>query len=198
FTRRHLKEVLRLTRKASVVALGPGLGLQKETVRFVHEFVRKYSGPLIVDADGLNALALKLSVAKKRKGETLFTPHPGEMSLLTGKTVAWIQKNRTKVAHDFAVTYRVHLLLKGYRSVFAFPDGKVWINPTGNPAMAQGGQGDALTGIFAGLVSEFGWKRPALLAAPYIHGLVGDRLAKKGKRTVLASDILKNLGMGYR
>lgn len=189
FTEKHLKKVLRLVKKSSVVALGPGLGTQKSTVKFVQEFIQCYHGPLIIDADGLNAMAGKKI---KRKGLTLLTPHPGEMGRLIGKTAKFVQENRLKVAKDFAVKNKVHLLLKGYRSIVAFPNGEIWINPTGNPAMAQGGQGDALTGIFAGLISEFGWKKHALLAAPFFHGLVGDQLAKK-KRIVLASDILKNL-----
>jgi len=136
------------------VAIGPGIGTHPETVKFVQALVQEYEGPLVIDADGLNAIAKKPSVLGKRRGMTLLTPHPGEMGRLVKKGARYIQQNRLKVASEFARKYGVNVLLKGYRSILALSNGKIWINPTGNPAMASGGQGDVLTGIYAGLLAQ--------------------------------------------
>ena len=190
--------VLSKMEKASVASLGPGLGMEEETVAFVRDFVRRCPLPLIVDADGLNAVARSPAILSERKGFTLLTPHPTEMARLIRKTTEEVQRNRIGTARVFAMEHRVHVVLKGYRSVVAFPDGEVWINPTGGPAMASAGAGDVLTGICAGLISEFGPVKEGVLAGPFLHGLVGDLLAKKGNRVVMATEILKNLRLGYQ
>ncbi len=201
----NIDQVLAILNKATIVALGPGLGLDFSTVSFVRQLVRTYQGPLIIDADGLNALAEDPSVLKERRGAlTLLTPHPAEMGRLTGMTTAEVQSDRLKIASSFAREYQVILLLKGYRSILTFPDGHSWINPTGNPAMASAGQGDVLTGIYAGLLAQFPGKfEPNMIEScqatggraggggedrtycPYVplvfgcflHGLVGDLLS---------------------
>ncbi len=189
--------VLSLLKNASVVALGPGLGTSPKTISFVHQLIQKYQGPLVIDADGLNALAKNPALLQKRKKRiTLLTPHPAEMGRLIGHKTSFVQKNRIQVAHTFAKKWGVTLLLKGYRSVVAMPNGQVWINPTGNPAMASAGQGDVLTGIYAGLMAQFPDNPNVFLFGCFLHGLVGDILAQK-KRVVLATDIADNLHLGY-
>lgn len=197
FTSEKASPVLSLVKKSSVVAIGPGMGTDQATVQFVREFVRLCTVPLVVDADGLNALAEDPSPLSGRKYFTLLTPHPAEMARLLRTTTDLVQKDRIGAARSFARDHQVHVVLKGYRSVVAFPDGEVWINPTGGPAMATAGAGDVLTGIYAGLISEFGPVKKAVLAGVFLHGLVGDLLAAGGRRVVMATEILKNLRLGY-
>jgi hydroxyethylthiazole kinase-like uncharacterized protein yjeF len=195
--------VLEKLSKAKVVALGPGLGTNPETIRFVHHMVKQCRRPLVLDADALNAISRKPGLLRERKQITLLTPHPAEMARLIGKSTSHVQTNRLNVARDFSMKYGVVLVLKGYRSLVSFPDGSVWVNPTGNSAMASAGQGDTLTGLYAGLLSQFledvktGNKAPFLFGC-FLHGLVGDLLSQSGAKVVLASDIIKNLNLAYR
>lgn len=207
FARGHAEEVLGLVSKASVVALGPGLGGNPRTVSFVHEFLKRYHGPLIIDADGLNAIAKGLRHLRGRSDLTLLTPHPGEMGRLIHKSSRYVQGHRLEVVHALSSRLGVHILLKGYRSLLCLNNDKFWINPTGSSAMASAGQGDVLTGIYAGLMAQerqatlrqggtTGAPLKSLLFGCLLHGLVGDILAKK-QRVVLATDIAKNLHLGY-
>src|SRR5580658_6952147 len=141
-----------ITAKKTVIAIGPGMGQNPETVQFIRRFVQESKTPMVVDADALNALAGQRS---RFEGPRIFTPHPGEMSRLTGKSIAEIQADRIGNARAYATEHGVYLVLKGNRSVIAFPDGAVWINPTGSPSMATGGTGDVLTGMIAGLLAQF-------------------------------------------
>lgn len=186
-----------ITDKKTVIAIGPGLGQHPETVEFIRRFVSASKTPMIVDADALNALA---GQKKQFAGPRIFTPHPGEMSRLTGKTIADIQKDRIGTARAFAVEHGVHLVLKGNRTVIAFPDGQVWINPTGSPAMATGGTGDVLTGLIAGLIAQFpNQLEYALLAAVYLHGRAGELgAAKLGEKSLIATDLFDFLPEAMR
>jgi hydroxyethylthiazole kinase-like uncharacterized protein yjeF len=125
----------------------------------------------------------------------ILTPHPGEMARLTGKTTAEIQHDRVGAARAFATERRVTLVLKGQRTVIAFPDGRVWINPTGTPAMGTGGSGDVLTGMIAGFLAQFpGEPDQAVAAAVYLHGLAGEMGARAlGEKCLIATDILRYL-----
>ena len=127
---------------------GRGSGQDPETVQFVRSIVEQTPLPMIVDADGLNALAGRPT---RYRWPRIFTPHPGEMSRLNGRSIAQIQSDRIGTARTFAIERGVYLVLKGNRSVVAAPDGRVWINPTGSPSMATGGTGDVLTGMIAGI-----------------------------------------------
>ncbi len=154
-----------------------------ETAEFVRTVVNKYPLPLVLDADGLNALAGQMDLFRqdiRPPGATVFTPHPGEMARLTGRTIAEIQSNRVEVAREFARKYGITLILKGYRTLTASPDGQVWVNPTGNPGMAKGGTGDVLTGILAGRIAQSPTHPMGEVAAAavYLHGLAGDIAAE--------------------
>jgi len=197
FQSKHLSEVMEVINSARVVAIGPGLGTEPGTIRFAHQFIQKYTGPLVIDADALNALSMNPDLLKKRRALTVLTPHPGEMARLIKKSVAYVQNNREKVAREFSKQYRVILVLKGYRSLIAFPDGNLWISPTGNPAMASAGQGDALTGIISAMLSQFSSNQEAVLYSVYMHGWIGDFLSRK-KKVVLASDIINNLDIFWK
>ena len=180
----------RLLERKSLVAIGPGLGQDAETVQFVRTMVEQTHLPMVVDADGLNALA---GHASRYRWPRIFTPHPGEMSRLNGRTIAEIQADRIETARTFATERDVYLVLKGNRSVVAAPDGRVWINPTGSPAMATGGTGDVLTGLIAGLVAQFPEQLDtALLAAVYLHGRAGELgAAKIGEKPLIATDLFE-------
>jgi len=180
-----------LAEKKSVVAIGPGLGTAPETVEMVRHVARELPQPLVIDADGLNALA---GTDYDGGGRVrILTPHPGEMSRLSGRTAAEIQADRIGAARTFALERHVILVLKGARTLIAFPDGRVWINPTGTPALATGGTGDVLTGTIAGFVAQFpGDIDRAVAAAVYIHGLAGELgAAELGEKSLLATDLLR-------
>lgn len=179
--------------RKNVFALGPGLGTHPDTVAFVRRVVADYPQPMVIDADGLNALAGSPWTAAGRL--RVLTPHPGEMARLTGQSVAAIEADRVTAARSFALERAVVLVLKGYRSLIAFPDGRVWVNPTGGPAMAKGGAGDILTGLMAGLLAQFSdTPDVAVAAAVYLHGLAGQNAAREmGDKTVIATDLLAYL-----
>jgi len=183
--------------RKNVVAIGPGLGQNPETVQLVRTMVAETSLPMVVDADGLNALA---GHASRYRGPRIFTPHPGEMSRLTGRTIQDIQADRIGTARSYAMEQGVYLVLKGNRSVIATPDGRVWINPTGSPAMATGGTGDVLTGMTAGLVAQFPDQLElAVLAAVYLHGRAGELgAAELGEKSLIATDLFKYLPEAMR
>ncbi len=192
---------LQLAQARTALAIGPGLSSHEATTRqFVREFVTQRTAPLVIDADGLNALAPWPDEVKgSDEWPIIITPHPGEMARLTGKTNAEITADRIGVAREFATTHHVITVLKGSRSLIAAPDGQVYVNPTGNAGMATAGSGDVLTGLLSGLLAQ----RPpqsteaalgATIAAVYLHGLAGDLAAEKlGQRSLIASDLIAHL-----
>jgi NAD(P)H-hydrate epimerase len=181
-----------LLKGKTVAALGPGLGTEKPTVELVRELYKTVEIPLVVDADALNALAGgNLKTDKPR----ILTPHPGEMGRLTGTSAKDVQAARLDVAERFARDTATTVVLKGDRTLIAFPDGWAWVNPTGSPAMATGGTGDVLTGIVAGLIAQHpqDWKR-AVIAAVWLHGRAGEiGGARLGEESFIATDLLRFL-----
>jgi NAD(P)H-hydrate epimerase len=188
----------------SVLAVGPGIGSHPETAELVRTIVNKYSLPLVLDADGLNAFAGSMNNFRKETrltGTTVFTPHPGEMARLTGNTTAEIQARRVEGAREFSHQYGLTLVLKGFRTLIAGPPGQVWVNPTGNPGMATGGTGDVLTGLLAGLLAQFPTRvaSEVATAAVYLHGLAGDLAAGDlGQPSMLAGDLLERVPRAYQ
>jgi len=180
-----------LIRGKDVVALGPGLGTHPETISVVRRLVTEKGVPIVVDADGLNALA----GSEFSGGRLILTPHPGEMARLAGSTTAEVQANRDGIARTFAMKRKITLVLKGRRTLLAFPDGRVQVNTTGTPAMATGGSGDILTGLIAGLLAQFpGSPDDALAAAVYLHGRCGELGADAlGEKSLIATDMLQFL-----
>jgi NAD(P)H-hydrate epimerase len=171
----------------TVIAIGPGLGKQAA------ELVRRVAAkgiPMVADADALLADANTNWPAR-----TVLTPHPGEMARLTGRSTAEVQQDRLGTANRYASEHGVTLVLKGERTVIGFPDGRVWINPTGTPALGKGGSGDVLTGIVTGMLAQFP-NNPdqAIAAAVYLHGLAGEIGAREwAEKCLLATDILQFL-----
>jgi NAD(P)H-hydrate epimerase len=183
---RHLDE---LVEGKTVIAIGPGLGRDERAANLVRR-VADFGGPMVMDADSL------LAELPDMRGHTrVLTPHPGEMGRLSGKSTADVQQDRLGTARAFATSHGVTLLLKGQRSLIAFPDGRVWINPTGTPALGTGGTGDVLTGLIAGMLGQFP-KRPdeAVAAAVYVGGLAAEIGAREiGEKPFIATDILRYL-----
>ncbi len=179
-------------RKCDVVAIGPGLGKATQTRMLVRQLLEGIEQPVVLDADGINALEGNLEPVKKRKDRTVITPHPGEMARLTGKDVDHVQANRTETARSVAEVTGAVVCLKGHRTVVADPDGTVYVNETGNSGMATGGTGDILTGMIASLIGQGVDDFSAAVSAVYLHGLAGDIAAeKKGTFSMIASDILE-------
>jgi NAD(P)H-hydrate epimerase len=181
-----------MLKKMTVLALGPGLGTAEETVRFVKTVYEQADVPTVVDADALNALAGSLPKTTKVR---ILTPHPGEMGRLIGKSAKDVQVDRLALAQNLSSQSGAAVVLKGDRTVIAFPDGETWVNPTGSPALAKGGTGDILTGIIAGLAAQHpqDWKR-AVVAAVWLHGRAGELAGTHwGEESTLATDLLDYL-----
>jgi hydroxyethylthiazole kinase-like uncharacterized protein yjeF len=189
------EEVIRLWTDKEALAVGPGLGPDTGTVDLVRRLVRECPLPLVIDADGLNALAPDPEVLLDRTGPAaVLTPHPGEMARLIGGTVQDVETDRIGIARSFAARFRVVIVLKGARTVIAFPDGKVRINAGGNAGMASGGMGDVLTGLIGGLLAQGMAPTEASVLGVYLHGRAGDRLlARFGNAGMVATDLLAEI-----
>jgi hydroxyethylthiazole kinase-like uncharacterized protein yjeF len=183
-----------LARGKEAVLIGPGLSTHPSTGEFLYSLLPKLRGPAVIDADGLNILGLRPEMLAHLPRPAVLTPHPGEFARLTGLTTAEVLKRRLELAPSFAVQHNIYLVLKGYRTLVASPDGRVFINPTGNPGMATGGSGDVLSGILASLLAQL--KDPLLssVAGVYVHGLSGDLAAEAlSEKALLAGDIIRFL-----
>ncbi len=185
------KEIFRLMKGKTAVAIGPGLSTHAETSLLVRRIVAGCPLPMVIDADGLNALSSDLGVLDKCRGRVVLTPHPGEMARLAGISNSEVQADRIGVAEAFAQKHRCCLVLKGARTVIAEPEGQIHINPTGNPALSSGGSGDVLTGLIGGFLAR-GWPpAKAAAAGAYLHGLAADRLSEDmGQSGILAGELL--------
>jgi NAD(P)H-hydrate epimerase len=181
-----------------VLAVGPGLGRTEEAEDLARKLFQGAPTPMVVDADALNALALTPFHGSGRF--RVLTPHPGEMARLTGASVADVQASRVDISRRFAKQRDCVVVLKGERTVIALPDGRVYVNPTGTPAMATAGSGDILTGMIAGLLAQFPERREeAVLAAVWLHGRAGELGAlEMGEMGFAAMDLLRYLPLAIR
>jgi len=185
-------EINKFCQKIDVLALGPGLSQNKETQQLIRKVIASIDLPMVIDADGINALVGHLNMLGSQ--ELILTPHPGEMARLIGKTVSFVRKNRKTLAKSFAKKYNVTLILKGHHTIVASPQGKTYLNRTGNAGMASGGVGDVLTGIVASFIGQGLTMFDSAKLGVHIHGLAGDIAArKKGKISLIASDLLHEL-----
>jgi len=190
---------LALARTRDAVVLGPGLGQEPAAREFVREFVRGCPVPLVIDADGLNAVAGSAEMpaaleALRRQTATVVTPHPGEMGRLSGRTTEQVQRRRLETARAFAAETGAVTVLKGQRTIVADPAGPAAVNPTGNPGLATGGTGDVLAGIIGALLARHadGWT--AATAGVFAHGHAADLAVKRlGEEALLAGDLLDAL-----
>ncbi|NLE65782.1 MAG: NAD(P)H-hydrate dehydratase [Elusimicrobia bacterium] len=174
----------------SAVALGPGMTTTPGTVRFVEKMYLECPFPMVVDADALNALALRKVLGRKACGQRVLTPHPGEMARLTGLSKEMIRKDRRAIARKYAKDWGCTVVLKGPGTVVASPDGKVYVNRTGGPELATAGSGDVLTGLVASLMAQGLDEFHSARQGAYLHGLTGDRLSRQ-KTRILATDLIE-------
>ncbi|MBI3318402.1 MAG: NAD(P)H-hydrate dehydratase [Candidatus Omnitrophica bacterium] len=190
-----------LLERADVLAVGPGLSRELSTGRFVQELLLKTRQPVVLDADGVAAFSGSASSRRKlrkARGRLVLTPHPGEMSRLLGVSVGKVQRGRREVALSVAKELGAVVVLKGHRTVVASPKGQVYLNSTGNPGMASGGVGDALTGMIAALIGQGLDPFSAARAGVYLHGLAGDLAAKKvGEVSMTAGDLLDSVPAAF-
>jgi NAD(P)H-hydrate epimerase len=177
------------------LAVGPGLGLDADTASLVRALVEAATQPLVIDADGLNALAADIAILhRSRSAGIILTPHPGEMARLLGRTVPEVEADRISTAQEFARTYGIYLVLKGARTIIAAPDGSVAINGSGNPGMASGGMGDVLTGILCSLLGQGYSCWDACRIGVFLHGHAADLVARdKGEIGMNATDVQEKL-----
>ncbi len=191
---RAFTSILRLCEDKKAVVIGPGVGTFKETQALIVKLVRTLDLPLIIDADGLTALASQPRILPLENRSLVLTPHPGEMARLVRSSSKEVQNDRIGISRNFSQSNHVYLVLKGYRTIIATPAGEVYINPTGNPGMASGGTGDILTGMIGGLVCQGFDILPSLQAAVYLHGLAGDLVAREiGEKSLIATDLLQKI-----
>ncbi|HEV2699161.1 MAG TPA: NAD(P)H-hydrate dehydratase, partial [Terriglobales bacterium] len=215
-----LQVIERVAEKKTVLAIGPGISRNEETAELVRRLVSDSTTPIVLDADGLNAFEGKAKdLNRGDRGESIendmsgtdvngtnvnrtlvLTPHPGEMSRLTGLSIKAIQRDRVEVARKFAQEHGLILVLKGDRTIVANATGEAWVNPTGNPGMATGGTGDILTGIIAGMLAQNPQRAfESVLAAVYLHGLAGDIACERvGEHSLVATDLVKALTEAFR
>ena len=199
-----------LVQGKSVIALGPGIGRHTETTEFVRTLMEKFRLPMVIDADGLNTFQGAVEKLSGSAHPLVLTPHPGEMSRLIGGSTADVENDRINIARRFAQQHDLILVLKGHRTLTALPDGRVWVNHSGNPGMATGGMGDILTGMIAGFWAQGLHRKPAspsagspawddIVTAVYLHGLAGDvACERQGELSLTATDLLAALPEAIR
>ena len=178
------------------VAVGPGLGKRIETLRGLEKYLHDSNQPLVIDADAINLIAQHRRILKDVPAGSVFTPHPKEFARLVGNTSDSFE--RLEAQRAFCAEHKVYIALKGAHTAIATPDGRVFFNATGNPGMATGGTGDALTGIIVGLQAQGYTAEQATLLGVYLHGQAGDLAAQQhGQASMLASDLIAHIGAAY-
>ncbi len=189
-----LPQILEFLSGKQVLALGPGISLHPETQALVRKLVRNVACPMVLDADALTALAAQPDLLEGISAPAILTPHPGEMARLIRRTAREVVDNRLEIAAEFSKNFGVVLVIKGPRTVIAAPDGRFAINSTGNPAMASGGMGDALTGLIAGFVAQGYEAFQAACIGVYVHGAAADcAMGGVASRGLMASDLLDEI-----
>jgi NAD(P)H-hydrate epimerase len=189
-----------LLERKTVLAIGPGLGQKPGAEKFLLALLEKYKVPMVLDADALNILAKHPERIDGSSRTMVLTPHPGEMARLEGLSIKEVQAHREPLAREFAAKHGVTLVLKGWRTLIAHPDGMVSVNTTGTPALAKGGSGDILTGILAAMLAQHpDHPADAVNAAVYLHGLAADfAVREQDEHTLLATDVVAHLWRGFR
>jgi NAD(P)H-hydrate epimerase len=186
------ERILELAQRVDAVALGPGLSLDPETQELARALVLEVPRPMVIDADALSALAGHLDLLERVPAPRVLTPHPGEMARMLGTRVPAVQADRLETVRGFATRYRTFLVLKGAASVTGAPDGRIFLNPTGNPGMATGGTGDVLTGMIGAFLARGLEPLGALQAGVFLHGRAGDLARERwGEEGLIAGDVIE-------
>jgi len=196
---RAVGEIRRMSERADCMAIGPGLSTHQETAELVRRIVPNVQIPVVLDADGLNALAGRVALLKDVDAPMVITPHPGEFSRLTGAKIEDIVDAPLSAPAAVAAEYGTTVVLKGAPTVIALGSGETFINPTGNAGMATGGSGDVLTGMVAGLIGQRIESSAAARIGVYLHGLAGDLAREeKGELGLIAGDLVEFLPAATR
>ena len=186
-----LDPIKKLLKGKDAVLIGPGISTHESTSRLIMSLLPSLDIPALLDADALNILSADPDILKSMSSPVVVTPHPGEFARMTKTTTKEVVEEKLKMAPEFSKEYGVYLVLKGYRTIVATPEGKIFINPTGNPGMATGGSGDVLSGMMASLIMQGGDFLESVLASVYVHGLSGDIAVKeRGEKSLVAGDII--------
>ena len=187
----NFQELLEWSDKMDIVVIGPGLSIQEDTQELVRKLLVKIDRPILIDGDGLTALSNDMSILKLRKQPTILTPHPGEMCRLIKQPIAKIKENSINMIQKAAKEFNTIIILKGAHSIIGLPDGKLYINMTGNSGMASAGSGDVLTGVIAAMFTLGLPIESAARQGVLVHGFAGDLAAKKmGEDGITANNIL--------
>ncbi len=190
----NFNKVIDESNRSDVLAIGPGCGVNAEVGELLKRIIFEVNKPLVIDADGLNALAKNVHWLESKKQDIIITPHPGEMSRLSGKSIEEINEFPIQTALEFSRNYGVITVLKGTRTVIATPTGEVFININGNPGMATAGSGDVLTGVITSFIAQGFKPLDAAIFGVYIHGMAGDIMAEsRGEHGLLAGDIVEGI-----
>jgi len=191
---KNKQQLLDFAENVDLVVMGPGLSLHDDTKKLVKEFARELPKPLLIDGDGITAITENLETIRSRKQETILTPHLGEMARLTNQTIENISKNKINVLQQTAQHLKSIIVLKGAHSLIGYPDGRVFVNLSGNPGMATAGSGDVLTGAIAAMHGLGLPIEDAVRMGVFMHGFAGDLAAKDvGQDGIVASDIMNYL-----
>lgn len=188
-----------MSEESDAALIGCGMGLNGNTKSLVALLADGATKPLVLDADGINAIAVNINILKRSAAPMVLTPHPGEMARLLGISVASVQSDRYHIAQQFAAEYGVVLVLKGANTLIATPSGRVYVNLTGNSGMGKGGSGDMLAGMIASFLAQGMSPEQAAVTGVYYHGLIGDRCAEKySVRAMLPGDMITELKTIFR
>ena len=208
FASKGAERLLDLFKERDAAGIGPGMTTERQTVRFIHQVVQNAKIPLLLDADALNAFEGHAKKLTNRHGQPLIlTPHPGEFSRLAGQTTKKVLAKKVEMCRQFAQHHKLWVVLKGFRTLIATPDGQVFVCPLGNPGMATAGMGDALTGVLTSLLGLYAARQmiepeeitEALSVGVYLHSLAGDlAVARTSQEALTAGDVIDHLGEAYR
>jgi len=189
-----LEKAIALLKDKDALLIGPGISTHRSTAEFVLSLLPKIKLPLVIDADALNILASKPELLKSLRKPVIITPHPGEFARLLHLSIRDVLERKLELVPEFSEKYGLYLVLKSYKTLISTPEGKVFINPTGNPGMASAGSGDVLSGMIASMIIQEKNLLEAILAAVYVHGLSGDIGAERlGEKFLTAANIINYL-----
>jgi NAD(P)H-hydrate epimerase len=189
-----LDQTKNLLKGKDAVLIGPGISTHQSTSKLIMSLLPSIDVPALLDADALNILSSDPEILKSMSSPVVVTPHPGEFARMVHASTKEVVEKKLDLVPEFAKEYGVYVVLKGYRTIVATPDEKIFINPTGNPGMATGGSGDVLSGMIASLIMQGGDFLGTILASIYVHGLCGDIAVKKtGEKSLVAGDIINFL-----
>ncbi|NLK43456.1 MAG: NAD(P)H-hydrate dehydratase [Tissierellia bacterium] len=194
FTKDSLGPILEALENIDVVAIGPGMGVDEDRIHLLEEIIRNFKGPIIIDADGINCISLKPDILHNHKNQIIITPHPGELARLARVSIKEIQDNRIYYSNYISNKYNIIVVLKGFNTIVAYHEDKIYVNETGNPGMATAGSGDVLTGVIASFIAQGLSPFNSGKLGVYCHGLAGDLGSlEKGEYGLIATDIIDNI-----